>query len=101
MSCVTEVTSAASRTCCGKDVAVTDTLPLSPRYARIMPLYDFRCPSCRHSFEELVKLDQTPRCPACGAENPERVKTFSAAVSTEGTRQRALAGARQKASATK
>ena len=66
-----------------------------------MPLYDFLCPHCRHRFEELVKVDQIPACPACGATDPERQSSFSAAVSTEGSRERALSGARKKASGVK
>ena len=66
-----------------------------------MPLYDFQCSSCKHRFEELVKRDEHPPCPACGAPNPTRLESFSAAISTEGSRQRALSGARQKAKAVK
>jgi putative FmdB family regulatory protein len=71
------------------------------RYPRGMPLYDFRCPSCKHRFEELVKLDEVPQCPKCGAAPAERLQSFSAAVSTEGSRERALKGARRKAGAEK
>ena len=73
----------------------------SGRYLKAMPLYDFRCPSCQHRFEELVKIDEVPNCPACGAVGAERQKSFTAAVSTSGTRERALTGARRKASAQK
>ena len=66
-----------------------------------MPLYDFKCPRCGHRFEELVKIDQTPACPSCGAAKVERMQSFTAAVSTEGSRQKAMAGARQKAGAVK
>ena len=66
-----------------------------------MPLYDFQCASCGRRFEELVKADETPACPACGAEGAQRQQSFSAAVSTTGSRQRALAGARRKAGAMK
>ncbi len=32
-----------------------------------MPLYDFRCPVCGHSFEELRSSQQdAPACPKCG-----------------------------------
>jgi putative FmdB family regulatory protein len=66
-----------------------------------MPLYDFCCPKCRHRFEELVKLDESPCCPACGAASAERLQSFSAAVSTGTSRERALTAERRKASATK
>lgn len=33
-----------------------------------MPIYDFRCGSCAHRFEEWVRKAETvPPCPACGA----------------------------------
>lgn len=32
-----------------------------------MPLYEFECQSCRHTFEELVFGDEKVACPACHA----------------------------------
>lgn len=66
-----------------------------------MPIYDFQCQACKHRFEELVKVDASARCPRCGASETKRVETFSAAISTEGSRARALSGARAKAQAVK
>lgn len=38
-----------------------------------MPIYDYRCTACNHSFEALVKLNASaPACPSCGAAEPER-----------------------------
>ena len=66
-----------------------------------MPLHDFKCPACGHRFEELVKVGASPACPKCGAAPAERQSSFSAAISTASTRERALAGARRKASGVK
>ena len=66
-----------------------------------MPLYDYLCRKCGHRFEELVRLGETPPCPACRAKNPERLFSASAAVSTETTRGRAASVARRKAGAIK
>jgi len=66
-----------------------------------MPIYDFHCRKCGHRFEQLVKPDDQPGCPACGAARAERLFPFSASVSTNRTRERALVGARGKASAQK
>ncbi len=66
-----------------------------------MPLYDFKCTSCGHRFEELVKVDKKARCPACGAANAQREQSFTAAVSTTSSREHALSGARRKAGAVK
>lgn len=67
-----------------------------------MPLYDYQCRQCGHRFEQLVKVDApTPPCPACGATEPERLSSFSAAVSTGKTRQRSMTEARRRAGAVK
>ena len=43
-----------------------------------MPIYEYRCPSCGHDFEKLVKIGApAPPCPECGAE--EVKKKISAA----------------------
>ena len=43
-----------------------------------MPLYAFACKECGHEFETLVRIDETPACPACGAEAPERLLSLIA-----------------------
>lgn len=47
-------------------------------YDRCMPLYEFRCSSCGHAFEELVGPhvgveEAAVACPQCRAEGPERL----------------------------
>jgi putative FmdB family regulatory protein len=45
-----------------------------------MPIFEYRCTSCRAHFETLVsRADRaTPRCPRCGAAQAERlVSTFA------------------------
>jgi len=37
-----------------------------------MPLYAYRCEDCRHEFETLSRVDETPACPACGGGRVER-----------------------------
>jgi putative FmdB family regulatory protein len=32
-----------------------------------MPIYEYRCESCQHEFEELVFARDTPKCPSCAA----------------------------------
>lgn len=66
-----------------------------------MPLYDFKCGSCGHGFEKIVKLREIPACPACGAAEVERLLSFSASVSTDKTRKRSLAAARRRGQAIK
>lgn len=38
-----------------------------------MPIYEYRCSSCRHEFELLVRSDTPLSCPQCGAPEPERL----------------------------
>ena len=38
-----------------------------------MPIYDFRCNACGEQFEELVRRDEAPECPACGSTSTERL----------------------------
>lgn len=41
-----------------------------------MPLFEFRCRTCQHAFEEIVRSDQLPPCPSC--ESLEVSKLMSA-----------------------
>jgi putative FmdB family regulatory protein len=62
-----------------------------------MPLFDFRCRSCSHEFEALVRPGGTPACPECQNADLDRLpSTF--APSSEGMRRSALTTARQNAS---
>jgi putative FmdB family regulatory protein len=37
-----------------------------------MPIYEYVCMSCESHFEELVRGDETPPCPDCGAKKVSR-----------------------------
>lgn len=37
-----------------------------------MPLYDYRCKSCRAEFELLVRASAVPACPQCSSAELER-----------------------------
>ncbi len=44
-----------------------------------MPLYEFRCDTCSHQFEDLIPAGATARCPVCGNQSPTRLlSTFAA-----------------------
>ncbi|MEI6243434.1 MAG: zinc ribbon domain-containing protein [Acidobacteriota bacterium] len=63
-----------------------------------MPLFDFRCRACGHTFEALVRLDLAPtECPECAGEL-ERLPSVFASTSRE---QRQAAASKQVASAAK
>lgn len=66
-----------------------------------MPIYDFICTACGHRFDKLVKLDETPDCPACQDNRVERQLSLSAGISTGRTRSKATSEGRQIASARK
>ena len=38
-----------------------------------MPIYEYKCRSCGHSFEELVFGDPLPECPKCHSEETEKL----------------------------
>jgi len=49
-----------------------------------MPLYDFRCRACGHTFEALVRNDTPPgECVQCRAADLERLPSVFAATSRE------------------
>lgn len=44
-----------------------------------MPIYEYRCPACGHTFERMVKLsDPLPACPSCGAGEVNKLISQSA-----------------------
>ena len=49
-----------------------------------MPIYEYRCKSCDHQFETLVRSGETPVCAACGAVDLERLLSLPA-VDSEGS----------------
>ena len=57
-----------------------------------MPLFDFRCRTCGHQFEALVRAQDPPpgECPACQATDLERLLSIFA-PSSSGMRQAAAA----------
>lgn len=41
-----------------------------------MPIYEYKCRSCGHQFEKIVRLNETPNCESC--QSSELEKLFSA-----------------------
>ena len=41
-----------------------------------MPIYEYECKSCSHSFERIMKVaEEAPACPACGATETTKIVT--------------------------
>jgi putative FmdB family regulatory protein len=43
-----------------------------------MPLYEYACRRCEHTFEELVFGDETVACPECRTDQVERLLSVPA-----------------------
>ena len=65
-----------------------------------MPIYEYSCRGCGQQFELLVLASTVPACPQCEGRDLERVISMFA-VSSEGSRQIALSGARKRAAGVK
>lgn len=49
-----------------------------------MPIYEYRCASCDHRFEKLVRGDARPTCPRCsGAALQRLVSGFAVAAGAQ------------------
>ena len=60
-----------------------------------VPLYDFRCRTCAHEFEALVRRGDQAKCPACDGTELERLlSTFVS--STEARRDAAAKDSRER-----
>jgi putative FmdB family regulatory protein len=62
-----------------------------------MPIYEYKCKSCSHQFEKLVRISDTPDCPSCQSADLERLFIPGAAISTNKSRSRTLGIARRAA----
>jgi putative FmdB family regulatory protein len=60
-----------------------------------MPIYEYRCKTCDHKFELLVRGKTEPACPSCKGLDLERLLSLPA-VSSEGTRNLSLKAAKQR-----
>ena len=43
-----------------------------------MPIYDYRCRTCRHEFEQLVRSEEAVVCPKCRGGVLERLMSLTA-----------------------
>jgi putative FmdB family regulatory protein len=58
-----------------------------------MPIYEYHCRQCDKEFEQLVRADTQPRCPACGSTKLDKaLSVFSTAAATTPQPAPAMAG---------
>ena len=50
-----------------------------------MPIYEYVCMSCESHFEELVRHDESPKCPDCGTAKVQRQLSVFAASKAKPT----------------
>lgn len=43
-----------------------------------MPIFEYECGQCAHKFEELVRGDKSPSCPACGSKDTKKLVSVCA-----------------------
>ena len=62
-----------------------------------MPIFEYECRECRKQFEHLERVGSPPaECPACGAEQVQRLVSLCAA-SSESSRAASLTAAHHRA----
>ena len=60
-----------------------------------MPIYEYVCNGCRHEFEALVRLKETPNCPSCDSDDLERLLSLPS-VQSSGTHDLAMRAAKKR-----
>ena len=51
-----------------------------------MPIYEFRCKKCEHTFETLAGINEdgsSLECPECGETGPEKLLSIFSSTGTE------------------
>ena len=50
-----------------------------------MPIYEYSCEACSRRFELLIRGEETPTCPDCGASQLEKLLSVPAAHTAGGS----------------
>jgi putative FmdB family regulatory protein len=58
-----------------------------------VPIFEYRCDSCQHEFETLVRTGDTPVCPKCAASGLTKLLSLPA-IKSESTHGLALRAAK-------
>lgn len=60
-----------------------------------MPIYEYVCKKCEHSFEALVRRNEQPVCEECGSDKLERLISMPY-VKSETTKEKSLRAAKKR-----
>ncbi len=60
-----------------------------------MPIFEYRCQTCRHEFETLVRTGDTPACPKCAGVALEKLLSLPA-IKSESTHDLAMRAAKKR-----
>jgi putative FmdB family regulatory protein len=60
-----------------------------------MPIFEYRCTSCGHEFELLVRTGVTPACPSCRSADLEKLLSMPA-IKSESTHDLAMRAAKKR-----
>jgi putative FmdB family regulatory protein len=60
-----------------------------------VPIYEYVCKKCDHTFEALVRREEEPKCEACGGDQLERLISMPY-VKSETTKEKSLRAAKKR-----
>lgn len=60
-----------------------------------MPIYEYRCKSCDHGFELLIRGEMTPQCPACESGEVDKLLSLPR-VKSSSTHDKAMRAAKRR-----
>lgn len=60
-----------------------------------MPIFEYRCTSCQHEFETLVRTGDTPACPKCASHDLTKLLSLPA-IKSDSTHALAMKAAQKR-----
>ncbi len=66
-----------------------------PEERNAVPIFEYRCQSCRHEFETLVRTGDTPACPKCAGVELDKLLSLPA-IKSESTHGLAMRAAQKR-----
>jgi putative FmdB family regulatory protein len=66
-----------------------------PTEVNAVPIFEYRCASCRHEFETLVRPGDTPACPKCASQELAKLLSLPA-IKSDSTHALAMRAAQKR-----